>query len=163
MKAIFTRVSGSGPGFSWLAPALALMAATAAIIAFPSSASAAQSPVNLRTAGNFAVLAGTTVTNTGLSNITGDLGVSPGTAVTGFPPGIVIGAQHDGDAVAEQAEVHLRAAYNDAATRTPTTTVSGDLGGQTLTPGAYNSASSLGLTGTLTLDAQGNPGAVFIF
>jgi hypothetical protein len=119
--------------------------------------------VNLGTAGNFAVLAGTTVTNTGLSNITGDLGVSPGTAVTGFPPGIIIGAQHDGDAVALQAKSDLTAAYTNAAQWTPATSVSGDLGGQTLTPGAYNSASSLGLTGTLTLNAQGNPGAVFIF
>jgi len=163
MKAIFTRVSGSGPGFSWLAPALALMAATAAIIAFPSSASAAQSPVNLGTAGNFAVLAATTVTNTGASHITGDLGVSPGTAVTGFPPGTITGAQHDGDVTAFLARLALTAAYNDAAGRTPATSVSGDLGGQTLTPGAYKSASSLGLTGTLTLDAQGDPSAVFIF
>ena len=135
----------------------------AALIVNPSSASAAQLPVNLGTAGTFAVLAGTTVTNTGLSNITGDLGVSPGTAVTGFPPGTITGTQHDGDAAALLAHSAVIAAYTDAAARTPATSVSGDLGGQTLTPGVYNSASSLGLTGTLTLDAQGDPSAVFIF
>ena len=166
MKAIFTRAVGNRPGFSWPAPGLALIAAIAAVAALivnPSSASAAQLPVNLGTAGNFAVLAGTTVTSTGLSNITGDLGVSPGTAVTGFPPGTFTGAQHDGDAAAFLAHSAVIAAYTDAAARTPATSVSGDLGGQTLTPGVYNSASSLGLTGTLTLDAQGDPSAVFIF
>ncbi len=170
MKAIFARARRNRPGFSWLAPGfswlalgLALIAAMAALVAAPSSASAAQSPVNLGTAGNFAVLASTTVTNTGLSHITGDLGVSPGTAVTGFPPGTMTGAQHDGDLTAFLARLALTAAYNDAAGRTPATSVSGDLGGQTLTPGVYHSASSLGLTGTLTLNAQGDPSAVFIF
>lgn len=163
MKATSTRPPGHRPGFFWLAPGIALIVAMAALIVTQSGASAAQSPVNLGTAGNFAVLAGTTVTNTGPSHITGDLGVSPGTAVTGFPPGTITGTQHDGDAVALQAQSDLTAAYNDAAGRTPDTSVSGDLGGQTLTPGVYNSASSLGLTGTLTLNAQGDPGAVFIF
>jgi len=163
MKAIFTRALGNTPGFSWLAPGLALIAAMATLIVTQSGASAAQSPVNLGTAGKFAVLAGTTVTNTGPSHITGDLGVSPGTAVTGFPPGIIAGTQHDGDAVAFQAQSDLATAYNDAAGRTPDTSVSGDLGGRTLTPGVYNSVSSLGVTGTLTLDAQGDPSAVFIF
>lgn len=163
MNAIFTRALGNRPGFSWLSPGLALIAVMAALIVNPSSASAAQLPVNLGTAGTFAVLAGTTVTNTGLSNITGDLGVSPGTAVTGFPPGTITGTQHDGDAAALLAHSAVIAAYTDAAARTPATSVSGDLGGQTLTPGVYNSASSLGLTGTLTLDAQGDPSAVFIF
>ncbi len=135
----------------------------ATVIVTQSDASAAQSPVNLGTAGNFAVLAGTTVTNTGPSHITGDLGVSPGTAVTGFPPGVITGTQHDGDAVAFQAQADLTTAYNDAAGRTPDTSVSGDLGGLTLTPGVYNSVSSLGMTGTLTLDAQGDHSAVFIF
>jgi hypothetical protein len=163
MKAIFARAPRNRPGFSWLALGLALIAAMAALVVAPSSASAAQLPVNLGSAGNFAVLAATTVTSTGLSQITGDLGVSPGTAVTGFPPGTITGAQHDGDLTALLARLALKNAYNDAAGRTPATSVSGDLGGQTLTPGVYNSASSLGLTGTLTLDAQGDPSAVFIF
>lgn len=126
-------------------------------------ARAAQSPVGLGTAASFAVLAGTTVTNTGPSVITGDLGVSPGSAVTGFPPGTVIGAQHAADAVALQAQNDLTTAYNDAAGRTPATSVAGDLGGRTLVSGVYKSTSSLGLTGAVTLNAQGDPSAVFIF
>jgi len=125
---------------------------------------AAQPPVGLGTATPFAVLAGTTVTNTGPSVISGDLGVSPGSAVTGFPPGVVInGTQHSADAVALQAQTDLTTAYNDAAGRTPVTVVSTDLGGQTLAPGVYQAASSMGLTGTVTLDGQGDPNAVFIF
>jgi len=113
--------------------------------------------------GNFAVLAGTTVTNTGPTVITGDVGLSPGTAVTGFPPGLASGAMHITDGAAAQAQAALTAAYLDAAGRTPTGSVAGDLTGQTLVPGIYKSTSSLGLTGDLTLDAQGNPDAVFIF
>ncbi|HEV3172649.1 MAG TPA: ice-binding family protein, partial [Actinocrinis sp.] len=126
-------------------------------------ARAAQAPVGLGTADSFAVLAGTTVTNTGASVISGDLGVSPGTAVTGFPPGTVNGVIHQADAVAAQAQSDLTAAYNDAAGRGPATAESADLGGQTLTPGVYASTSTPNLTGTVTLDAQGDPSAVFIF
>jgi hypothetical protein len=131
-------------------------------LAFASSARAAAS-VPLGTADNFAVLAGSTVTNTGPTVVTGDLGLSPGTSVTGFPPGRVNGTQHITDAVAAQAQTDLTTAYNDAAAQASTGTVSADLGGQTLTPGVYTSATSLGLTGALTLDAQGNANAVFIF
>lgn len=128
------------------------------------AARAAQSSVGLGTATSFAVLAGSAVTNTGPSKISGDLGVSPGTAVTGFPPGEVTnGTQHKADAVALQAQSDLTTGYNDAAGRTPATAVSSDLGGQTLAPGVYKAASALGLTGTVTLDAQGDPNAVFIF
>jgi hypothetical protein len=127
------------------------------------SARAAQPPVGLGTAESFAVLAGPSVSNTGPSVINGDLGVSPGTAVTGFPPGTINGTKHVADALAAQAKRDLITAYDDAAGRTPAASVSGDLGGQTLTPGVYRSTSSLGLTGTLTLDAQGDPNAVFIF
>ncbi len=127
-------------------------------------ASAAQGPVGLGTATPFAALAGSTVTNTGPSVISGDLGVSPGSAVTGFPPGVVInGTEHVADAVALQAQTDLTTAYNDAAGRTPFTVVSTDLGGQTLDPGVYHAATSMGLTGTVTLDAHGDPNAVFIF
>ena len=111
----------------------------------------------------FAVLAGQTVTNTGPSQVTGDLGVSPGTAVTGFPPGRVQGAVHFADATALQGQDDLTAAYDAAAGRTPGTTVSGDLGGLTLTPGVYSAASSIALTGTLTLDAEDSPDAVWVF
>jgi len=112
--------------------------------------------------GKFAVLAGTTVTNTGSTVVTGDVGVSPGTAVTGFPPGIATGAIHSADGAAAQAQAALTTGYIDAAGRSGATTVAGDLSGQTLVAGVYKSTSSLGLTGDLTLDAQGNPDAVFI-
>lgn len=127
-----------------------------------STAHAAQAPVSLGAAAPFSVLAATTVTNTGASVVGPDLGVSPGTAVTGFPPGTVTGAIHAADATAAAAQTALTAAYTDAEGRTPSTTISGDLGGLTIAPGVYNSASSLGLTGTLTLDGQGDPNAVFI-
>lgn len=124
---------------------------------------AGPSPVPLGTAEAFAVLGGQTVTNTGPSVVTGDLGVSPGSSIAGFPPGIVVGAIHATDTVAVQAQSDLTIAYNDAAGRASDSTISGDLGGLTLTPGVYTSASSLGLTGVLTLDGQGDEDAVFIF
>ncbi|MBV6701546.1 DUF3494 domain-containing protein [Kitasatospora aureofaciens] len=161
---------------SRLAPALTLICTTTALIglAAPLSASAATpprastraatTPVSLGTAGNFAVLAATTVTNTGPTTINGDLGLSPGTSVTGFPPGQVNGTQHVADAVALQAKNDLTAAYNDAAGRPTTATVPVELGGTTKTPGVYDSpAGTFGITGQLTLDAQGDPNAVFIF
>jgi hypothetical protein len=128
------------------------------------SAAQAQGLVDLGTATSYAVLAGETVTNTGPSIITGDLGLSPGTDVPGFPPGVIIGAEHVANPEAVQAKDDLIAAYDDAAGRTPATPVADlQLGGRTLTPGVYSSASTLGLTGTLTLDAQGASDAVFIF
>jgi hypothetical protein len=135
------------------------------LIAGVSLASTAQAAsVALGTADSFAVLGGSTVTNTGPSVISGDLGLSPGTAVTGFPPGTVnAGTIHATDAVAGQAQSDLVTAYNDAAGRPSTATISADLAGRTLTPGVYTSASSLGLSGDLTLDAQGDPNAVFVF
>jgi hypothetical protein len=119
----------------------------------------------LRGAGAFAVLAGSTVTNTGATALTGDLGVSPGTAVTGLPPGTLTGAIHAGDATSATAMTDLTTAYNDAAGRTRApVTVAGNLGGKTLRPGLYKSTSSLAISsGDLTLDAQGDPNAVFIF
>jgi hypothetical protein len=113
--------------------------------------------------GKFAVLAGSTVTNTGSTVVSGDVGVSPGTAVTGFPPGLASGAIHSADGAAGQAQAALNTGYNDAAGRSGSTTVAGDLSGQTLVAGIYKSTSSLGLTGDLTLNAQGNSDAVFIF
>ena len=119
--------------------------------------------MGLGTAASFAVIAGTTVTNTGPSVVSGDVGVSPGTAIVGFPPGIVNnGTIHSADAVAAQAQSDVTAAYIDAAGRTTTATVTADLGGQTLVSGVYTGV-TLGLTGTVTLDAQGDPNAVFIF
>jgi len=128
-----------------------------------SDAFAAQPPGGLGTAAAAAVLAGSTATNTGPSVINGDLDLSPGVAITGFPPGTVNGTIHGPDSVASQAQSDLTTAYNDAAGRTPAVAVSADLGGLTLTAGVHKASSSLGLTGPLTLDAEGDPNAVFIF
>jgi hypothetical protein len=141
------------------------LALTAVGVAFaPTRADAIGVAVNLRTADSFAVLGGQTVTNTGASVLNGDLGVSPGTALVGFTPGTVLGAKHAGDAVAGQAQTDLTKAYNAAAGQVADATISADLGGQTLNPGVYKKASATtDLTGTLTLNAHGDPNAVFIF
>ena len=124
-----------------------------------------QGAPTLAEAGAFGVLAGSTVTNTGPTVVSGNVGVSPGSAVTGFPPGVVVGGTiHSNDAVAQQAQVALTAAYNTAAGTACTANLTGqDLGNRTLTAGVYCFDSSAGLTGTLTLDAQNNPNAVFLF
>lgn len=121
--------------------------------------------IGLGTARSFAVLAGTTVTNTGPSRLSGNLGLSPGSSVTGFPPGQVRnGTQHVGDAVAQDAQSDLTAAYLKAANAPTDQDLTGtDLGGLTLTPGVYEDTSSMQLTGSVTLDAQGDPKAIFIF
>ena len=114
---------------------------------------------------NLAILAGSAITNTGATNITGDIGLSPGTSIGGFPPGTLNGTQHINDETANQAKLDLTAAYNDIAGRTSTdmVTLSGNIGGLTLTPGLYKSTSSLAISsGDLTFDAKGNPDAVFI-
>lgn len=133
------------------------------VLSVASPAYAAEAPVGLGTAGTYSVLGGQTVTNTGPSSLSGDLGVWPGSAITGFPPGKVGGSTHAGDAVAKQAQSDLVVAYDDAAGRAPTAAVAGDLVGKTLTAGVYKSTGPLALGGPLTLDAQGDPNAVFIF
>jgi len=152
----------------WCAALLAVGATTAMVlvglVAGTPAASAGTSTVGLGTATSFAVLAGSTVTNTGPSIISGDLGVSPGTAVTGFPPGLVTnGTIHAADATAKQAQADLTTAFNDAAGRASTASAGTDLGGKTFVAGVYTTASGLGLTGMVTLDAQNNPNSVFIF
>lgn len=129
------------------------------------AAAAGQAPIVLGGAGNFAVLAGSTVTSTGATALTGDLGLSPGTAITGFPPGTLTGSTHIANPTSTQAKLDLTAAYNDAAGRTVgPVTIAGNLGGLTLPPGLYKSTSSLAISsGDLTLNAQGNANAVFIF
>jgi len=121
---------------------------------------------DLGTAAGFAVLAGSTVTSSGATALIGDLGVSPGTAVTGFPPGTLTGTIYSGaGSAAGTGMTALTAAYNDLAGRTlAPVTVAGNLGGLTLPPGLYKSTSSLSISsGDLTLDAQGDANAVFIF
>jgi hypothetical protein len=121
-------------------------------------------PVSLGTAANFAVLAGSTITNTGSTSITGNVGLSPGTAVTGFLGGLLdVTVLADND-VAAQAKTDLAGAYDDAAGRPTTDSIPVELGGTTQTPGVYESpAGTFGITGTVTLDAKGDPNAVFIF
>jgi uncharacterized repeat protein (TIGR01451 family) len=145
-----------------LAP-LFLVLCVAGALAAPAAAMAA--PVNLGGASTFTVLGASTVTNTGPTVITGDLGLYPGTSVVGFPPGVVVGGTiHATDAVANDAHDGATSAYNQIAALASTADLTGqDLGGLILTPGIYNFDSSAQMTGALTLDAQGDPDAVFIF
>jgi type VI secretion system secreted protein VgrG len=139
------------------------------VLAFGFSVSAPIAQADTITLGNatpFAVLAGSAVTNTGSSVIDGDVGVSPGTSITGFPPGSVTppGTINNKNAAANQAQIDLTTAYNALAGLSPTSTLTGtDLGGLTLTPGVYFFASSAQLTGTLTLNAEGLSNALWVF
>jgi hypothetical protein len=148
--------------------AVGSLALLALLVSLPlAGAAQAATAVGLGTADSYALLAGSGVTNTGPSVINGDLGSAPTPAVTGFggaPNGTVNGATHQGDAAAAQAQADLTTAYNNSAGQGPANTLATELGGQTLTPGVYNSQSgTFGITGTLTLNAKGNPSAVFIF
>jgi hypothetical protein len=141
---------------------IALTASLAIVMA--TTALAAQSPVGLGTAKSYAVLAGETITNTGPTTITGDIGLHPGSAVTGFASVTYVGALRIANAAALQAKNDLVTAYDDAAGRTPVTTVATELGGQVVKAGVYNStAGTFGVTGVLTLDAEGDSQAVFVF
>jgi len=121
--------------------------------------------VDLGSASGFAVLAGSGMTITGPTSITGDMGTFPTATITGLATLVLAGVNHADDAIAQQAKADLSAAYTSAAGRTPTTLYGAifDLGEQTLSAGVYNSTASLGITGTLTLDAHGDPNAVWIF
>ncbi len=131
---------------------------------FVGTAGASHIPtVELGTAESFGVLAGQGVTNTGPTVIQGDVGSFPNTSVGGFPPGLVQNGTINPSYTAG-AKDDLVTAYVDAAGRTPVTTVGTELGGQVLTHGIYDSAAgTFGITGTLTLDAEGDPNAVWIF
>ncbi len=141
------------------------LAISCAFVVVPTAAQAAA--VNLGTASPFVVLAGSTVTNTGPSVLNGDLGVAPGTALVGFGlPAVVNGATHANDGVAKNAKSDLTTAYNVAAGQpvAPANDLTGtDLGNRVLNAGAYRYTSSAQLTGALTLDAQGDPNAQFVF
>lgn len=136
------------------------LAATATVIVVANPA-----PATLGSAGTFSILAGSTVTNTGATTtIVGDVGVSPGTAITGIPLGQPTGGSiYPGGAVPAAAQTALTTAYNDLAGRVCGANLTGlDLGGMTLAPGVYCFNTSAQLTGTLTLDGQGDPNAVFV-
>jgi len=129
---------------------------------FAGGAFAASASVGLGSAASFSVLAGSTVTNTGPTSMFGDLGLSPGSSVTGAPH--VLGTTHVDDAIAIGAKNALTTAYNDAASRPSSGSAGTDLAGQTFTPGVRTASSSLLLSsGSVTLDAQGDPNAVFVF
>jgi len=144
---------------------LALSGSLVVGVVLNASAGAGATPVDigLGTATTYAVLAHSTVTNTGPSVITGDVGLSPGTSATGLTAATIAGATEIATSAALGAQGDLTTAFNQAAGESSTGAITGDLGGQTLTAGVYTSAVGVGLTGALTLDGQGNPDAVFIF
>ena len=163
MTSIFsTSIASALPGVKRITAGLAF---AVALPFLQLTASADPVFVNLGTASNFAVLAGSGITVTGPTTITGDIGTFPTTTITGFGNVTLNGTNHAGDAVSQQAKNDLVIAYNDAAGRSSNVMYGGgfDLVGQTLLSGVYTDSSSLFLSGTLTLDGQGNPDAVWIF
>lgn len=151
------RVTGAAVG---IGAAVALFGA----FVLMGGSSQAVSSVGLGTADSFAVLAGSGITNTGPTTITGDIGSFPTDTITGSASITLIdGTNHAGDAVTQGAKDDLVTAYLNAESQATTSTISADLGGTTLVSGVYTSASTLALTGTLTLDAAGDPNAVFVF
>jgi len=143
---------------------IAAVVVSAVVAMAGGTASAAQAPVGLGAANDFAVLAGSGITNTGPTTITGDVGTFPTTTETGFGSVTLHGTNHHGDAVTQDAKTDLVTAYGDAAGRGPATTVATELAGQTLAPGVYNSAAgTFQNSGTLTLDGKHQTNPVFIF
>jgi hypothetical protein len=144
------------------ARAALLLVALISTLLLAAGAGAATAKVGLATAESYSVLGGSTVTNTGPTTMFGDLGLAPGSSVTGAPH--VLGSTHVSDAVAIGAKDSLTTAYNDAASRPSNGSAGTDLAGQVFLPGVRAASSSLLLSsGSVTLDAQGDPGAVFIF
>ena len=141
---------------------LGLASVASLSLLFAGGAQAANPPVNLASAGFFSVLAGSTVTNTGPTTMFGDLGLYPGTSITGAPD--ALGATYINDPVALDAQNDLVTAFTDAANRPSIALASADLSGQNFTPGVYKASSSLLFSaGDVTLNAEGDPNAVFIF
>ena len=154
--------SVGGPARRTIGP-LALVVATAAIlfVASGGTAEASSAPIDLGSATSFAVLASTGISNSGTTTLTGDVGTSPSTTISGGTLQVT-GTTHSDDAVARAAEVDLHTAYGDAANEGPATSIASELGGQTLSPGVYAASTSFDINGTLTLDGGGNPNAVFV-
>jgi hypothetical protein len=157
-----TRRSGPRAGAKTARVILLAFAGVLSSMLLASTAIAAPATVGLGTATSFSVLAGSTVTNTGPTTMFGDLGLAPGSSVTGAP--VVLGQTHVSDAVAIEAKNSLTTAYNDAAGRPTEGSAGTDLAGQTFTAGVRTASSALLLSsGSVILDAQGDPNAVFIF
>jgi hypothetical protein len=134
------------------------------VIGFTSSPAFGATALNLGNATPDAVVAGTTITNTGNSVLTGDMSLSPGTSITGFPPGTASGTISAANATSLAAQTSATAAYGVAAGETPFTTLAGGIvGGLTLSPGVYTASTAMQLTGPVTLNAGGDASAVFIF
>jgi hypothetical protein len=164
----FISVLHKRPGLSKIRRATSVLAigiiSAITLVGFASSPAFGAAAINLGAATPDAVVAGTTITNTGSSVLTGDISLSPGTSIVGFPPGTVSGTTDAADATSLAAQTSVTAAYGVAASATPFTTVAGGtVGGLTLSPGVYETASAMQLTGPLTLNAGGDPSAVFIF
>lgn len=145
-----------------------LVAGLIAVAGVSSEAHAAGLPGStayLGAAQPFSVLAGSTATNTGApTHVWGDVGVSPGTAITGFLPNQIGGTRHAGDTAARDAQTSLTSAYLQAAALGPSGTGHyPQVGGLTLDPGVYNATSGMALTGKVTLDGHGDPGATWVF
>ena len=148
--------------------AISMAALFALMMSAPTNASAATTSVNMGAASTYAVLAAETITNTGNSTIGGsaggDVGLYAGTSITGLSTLTISGTVHTADAAANLAKIALSAAYDDAAGRNPVMSRPAELGGSTLKPGVYVSdTGEFQITGTLTLDGEGNNGSVFIF
>lgn len=144
--------------------AAAAAAVAASLVLVGASAASAADPVPLGVANSFAVLAGTGITVTGPNTVTGDVGTHPTTSITGAGSLTVIGTNHGGDLVTQDAKLALTNAYTNAAGQGPTIPIAAALDGLTLVGGVYNSPGQILMTGgVLTLDAQGDPNTVFIF
>ena len=152
-------------GASALLVATQVATLPASFAALPAASLAAATSVDLGTAAGYSVLGGTGVSNTGSATVLAlDLGLSPDGVIAGFPPGIVTGMKHDKDAAAEAAQNDRAAAYAAAVAQTGGTAFTGgDQIGKTFLPGVHSTAAAFTNTGTMTLDAGGDPGAVFLF
>ena len=142
--------------------------ATDKVWTFTTGTQVAQAPINLGSAGAFAVMATASISSTGTTQINGDVGLNPGSA-QGIPPAQVNGTIHIDDQAIIKAQSDLSAGYNDAVSRSVTSvSLPGNMGGLTFTPGLYTNSTSVLIQGAgpannVTLDAQGDPNAIFIF